>query len=155
MIRDWMEERAGRTLVLTTHYLLEADELCDRVAVIDRGKVLACDTPAALKCRVQRYPLFEITVTPGANGWHDLDRLPGVKRCLVSEGPTAVELKVVLREERAVGSVVQELLAGGSHILSLKKVEPTLEDVFVGLVGRTLNPSESREGTEVPEEIPA
>jgi ABC-2 type transport system ATP-binding protein len=103
---------------------------------------------------VQRYPLFEITVSPGANGWHDLDRLPGVKRCQVSEGPTAVELKVALREETAVGSVVQELLAGGSHILSLKKIEPSLEDVFVGLVGRTLAEAESEEDIEMPEEVP-
>jgi ABC-2 type transport system ATP-binding protein len=153
MVRDWMEERAGRTLVLTTHYLLEADELCDRVAVLDRGKVLACDAPAALKRRVQRYPLFALTVTPGANGWHGLGRLAGVQRCLVREGPTAVELKVALREERAVGAVVQELLGGGSHILSLKKVEPTLEDVFVGLVGRTL--ADSEEDIEVPAEVPA
>jgi ABC-2 type transport system ATP-binding protein len=157
MVRDWMEERAGRTLVLTTHYLMEADDLCDRVAVIDRGKVLACDTPAALKRRVQRYPLFAITVSPGADGWHDLGRLPGVQRCRVSEGPTAVELQVALREERAVGSVVQELLAGGSHILSLKKIEPSLEDVFVGLVGRTLAEAGSGSGEDIarPQEVPA
>src|SRR4029078_2591282 len=51
-IREWMKERPERTLLLTTHYMAEADELCDRVAIIDRGKVLACDTPAALKRRV-------------------------------------------------------------------------------------------------------
>ena len=45
-IREWMKETPERTLLLTTHYMAEADELCDRVAIIDRGKVLACDTPA-------------------------------------------------------------------------------------------------------------
>src|SRR5947208_14563689 len=54
-VREWMQERPERTLVLTTHYMMEADELCDRVAVIHRGRVLACDTPPALKPRLQRY----------------------------------------------------------------------------------------------------
>ncbi|MBV9125310.1 MAG: ABC transporter ATP-binding protein [Planctomycetes bacterium] len=137
-IRGWMAERPGRTLLLTTHYMMEADELCDRIAIIDRGRVLACDTPAALKRRVQRYPIFEMALTSGANGWHDLDRLPGVQQCTFAEGPTSVDLKVTLREEGVVGSVVQEIVNGGSQILSLKKVEPTLEDVFVEMVGHGL-----------------
>jgi ABC-2 type transport system ATP-binding protein len=137
-VRHWMDEDPGRTLILTTHYLMEADDLCDRVAVIDRGRVLACDTPANLKRRVQRYPLFQIAVTHGANGWHELDRLPGVRRFTASEQVNQVDLKVALEEETVVGSVVQEVLNGGSRILSLTKVEPTLEDVFVGLVGHEL-----------------
>jgi ABC-2 type transport system ATP-binding protein len=141
-VRDWMLERPERTLILTTHYLMEADELCGRVAVIDKGRVLACDTPANLKRRVQRYPLFEIAVTPGANGWHGLNQMPGVRRFTVAETPAAIDLKVALEEETVVGGVVQEVLNGGSRILSLKKVEPTLEDVFVGLVGHGLDAEE-------------
>jgi ABC-2 type transport system ATP-binding protein len=144
-VRDWMTERPERTLLLTTHYLAEADELCDRVAVIHRGKVLACDTPAALKRRVQRYPTFEMALTPGGpgcNGWHHLNRLPGVHHCATNEGPVSVDVKVALHEEAAVGAVVQEVLSGGSRILSLKKVEPTLEDVFVDLVGHGIRPTQ-------------
>jgi ABC-2 type transport system ATP-binding protein len=143
-VREWMSERTGRTLVLTTHYMMEADELCDRVAVIDRGKVLACDTPGALKRRLQRYPLFEIALAPcgGTNGWHELSLLPGVHHCASRERPDLVDLKVALDEEAAVGSVVQQVVRGGSRILSLKKVEPTLEDVFVDLVGHALVPEE-------------
>ncbi len=150
-IRNWMADRPGRTLVLTTHYMAEADELCDRIAVIDKGKVLACDTPDALKRRIQRYPIFEMAVTAGSNGWHQLDRLPGVHQCHYAEsamangatngataGATTIDLKVSLKEERAVGDVVQEVIRGGSQILSIKKVEPTLEDVFVELVGHGL-----------------
>src|SRR4029079_7648367 len=51
-IKEWMKERPERTMLLTTHYMAEADELCDRLAIIDKGRVLACDTPAALKRRV-------------------------------------------------------------------------------------------------------
>lgn len=59
-IRGWMAESSDRTLLLTTHYLQEADELCDRIAIVNHGRVLACDTPAALKRRVAEYPRFDI-----------------------------------------------------------------------------------------------
>jgi ABC-2 type transport system ATP-binding protein len=137
-VRDWMSERPGRTLVLTTHYMMEADELCDRIAVIHRGRVLACDTPSALKRRLQRYPTFELALTTSANGWHGLSAVPGVRQCTCAERPTSIDVRVALQEEAVVGSVVQEILSGGSRILSLKKVEPSLEDVFVELVGHGL-----------------
>ena len=137
-LRSWMAEQPDRTLVLTTHYMMEADELCDRVAIVDRGRVLACDTPAALKRRVQEYSTYEMHVSAEANGWHDLEKLPGVHHCSRKETPDAVSLTVALDEERAVGAVVQQIVHGGSHILSLKKIEPTLEDAFIELVGHGL-----------------
>lgn len=143
-VRVWIDERPGRTLVLTTHYMMEADELCDRVAVIDRGKVLACAAPAVLKRQVQRYPLFEIALAPGANGWHGLGGLAGVCDCTAAPGPAAVELKLAVQEEAVVGAVVQKVVASGSRILSLKKVEPTLEDVFVQLVRHGLRTTEEQ-----------
>jgi len=141
-VREWLKERPERTLLLTTHYMAEADELCDRLAIIDKGKVLACDTPAALKRRVQKYPLYELTLAPGANGWADLAKLPGVHQSTATTTPTTVELKVSLYEEPAIGAVVQSLVTAGGHILSLKKVEPTLEDVFIELVGHGLTEGE-------------
>ncbi len=139
-IKEWMKERAERTLLLTTHYMAEADELCDRLAIIDKGKVLACDTPANLKRRVQKYPLYALTLAPGvgSDGWADIGKLPGVHQSTTSTTPTTVELKVSLFEEPVIGSVVQALVTAGVHILSLKKVEPTLEDVFIELVGHGL-----------------
>jgi ABC-2 type transport system ATP-binding protein len=64
-----------------------------------------------------------------------LKQLPGVHQCTSVEKATSVDVKVALEEE---GAVVQEIINGGSQILSLKKVEPTLEDVFVELVGHGL-----------------
>jgi ABC-2 type transport system ATP-binding protein len=135
-----MREKPERTLLLTTHYMAEAEELCDRLAIIDRGKVLACDTPAALKRRVQKYPLYTLSLAPGAGAesWTGLDRLAGVHQSTATTTPTTVELKVSLAEESAIGAVLQSLVSGGGHILSLKKVEPTLEDVFIELVGHGL-----------------
>jgi ABC-2 type transport system ATP-binding protein len=137
-LRQWLAERPGRTLLLTTHYMMEADELCDRLAIIDKGKVLACDTPAALKRRVQQHSIFEIAVDPGRDGWTRLSQLPGVHSCTATPGPQSLSLKVALDEEAVVGTVVQEIVHGGAHIRTLRKVEPTLEDVFIELVGRGL-----------------
>ena len=137
-LRSWMAEQPDRTLVLTTHYMMEADELCDRIAVVDRGHVLACDTPAALKRRVQEFPTYELQVSAELNDWHDLEKLPGVQHCLRKDTPDAISLTVALHEERAIGAVVQQIVQGGSHILSLKKIEPTLEDAFIELVGHGL-----------------
>jgi ABC-2 type transport system ATP-binding protein len=147
-IREWMKERPERTLLLTTHYMAEADELCDRLAIIDRGKVLACDTPANLKRRVQKYPLYELTLAPGAgaDGWAAVGKLPGVHQSTATTTPTTVELKVSLLDESAIGNVVQSLVTAGSRILSMKKVEPTLEDVFIELVGHGLSEESAEKG---------
>ena len=140
-IRSWMKQDPTRTLLLTTHYMAEADELCDRVAIIDRGQVLACDTPGNLKKQVQRYPIFELSLSPGSGGWSDVGKLPGVHQCTTTTTPTTVELKVSLETESAIGAVVQAIAAGGTTIISLKKVEPTLETVFIELVGHGLSES--------------
>jgi ABC-2 type transport system ATP-binding protein len=144
-VRQWLAERGGRTLLLTTHYMMEADELCDRVAIIDKGRVLACDTPANLKRRVQQYPLFEIGIAPGNDGAMNLDQIAGVHQATETPGPTAVELKLSLYEEAVIGAVVQRIVESGSRVLSLKKVEPALEDVFIELVGHGIEADENPE----------
>jgi ABC-2 type transport system ATP-binding protein len=145
-VRGWMDEDSRRTMVLTTHYLAEAEELCDRIAIVHRGKVLACDSPARLKQRVQRYPVFELSLAAAGDAWHTLESVSGVKRCTANEAPTSIDLKITLEEESAVGAVVQHVIADGGRILALKKVEPSLEDVFATLIA----PAAS-----VPREVPA
>ena len=138
-VKEWIAEREGRTLLLTTHYMAEADELCDRLAIIDKGKVLACDTPANLKRKVQQYPIFELLLAPADVNSLDLGRVSGVHQATRTESPTNVAWKVALREEAAIGNVVQAVTQGGDRILSLTKSEPTLEDVFIELVGHKLS----------------
>jgi ABC-2 type transport system ATP-binding protein len=145
-VREWMRQDPARTLLLTTHYMAEADELCDRLAIIDQGRVLACDTPGNLKKRVQQFPIFELSLAPGSGGWADLGKLPGVHQSTTVEGPETVGVKVALAEESAIGAVVQTLATSGAHILSLKKVEPTLEDVFIELVGHGLSVADEANG---------
>ena len=141
-VKTWMKQRQDRTLLLTTHYMAEADDLCDRLAIIDKGRVLACDTPANLKRRVQEHPIFEASLAPAADG-HDriaeiLTTVRGVRSATRAETQAGVDVKVSMTEDAVVGGVVQKLVESGARILSLRKVEPTLEDVFIALVGRAL-----------------
>ncbi len=82
-IREWLDAHPDRTVLLTTHYMVEADELCDRVAIISQGRVLACDSPEALKRRLQREALFDIEITaPNGLTAAALEALPAsAKRC--------------------------------------------------------------------------
>ena len=100
LIREWLDEDKSRTLLLTTHYMVEADELCDRVAIINQGRVLACDTPAALKQRLQKDAIFEIDTSP-LNGLTvtKLEDLPGVRKVTCQEADGSATLNFILEEE--------------------------------------------------------
>ena len=80
--------------------------------------------------------MFALSLTPGRP--LDLHGTPGVHKVTATETPTTVEVKVALDHESAIGAVVQAVVASGAKILNLTKVEPTLEDVFLELVGRRL-----------------
>ncbi|MEW6045529.1 MAG: ATP-binding cassette domain-containing protein [Bacillota bacterium] len=155
-VREWVGERPGRTVLLTTHYMLEADELCDRVAVIDHGRIVACDAPAALKRMLGGDVMLRLRTTPpvrvaaggglaAPDGRHPIEELlgrhPAVRRVAarVRASDATVELMMQLSDDSGVGSVLAALEAAGSRVLELHKPEPTLEDVFLMLVGRRLD----------------
>jgi ABC-2 type transport system ATP-binding protein len=149
LIVDWQRAVAGRTILLTTHYMAEADELCERVAIVDHGRILAIGTPAELKRRVQRESIFRIELDRLDGGAGALARLQGVvSASAAADADGAAERQVVvmnlvLEDDGALGQVVGALAATGSQILGLRKSEPTLEDVFVELVGRGFEESEA------------
>jgi ABC-2 type transport system ATP-binding protein len=144
LIVVWKAAVPGRTILLTTHYMAEADELCERIAIVDRGRILAIGSPAELKRLVQRESIFRLELDRLAGGAAALARLPGVVSAVAaSDGlgePKAerqtVEINLVLREDAALGGVVAALSDLGARIVGLRKSEPSLEDVFVELVGR-------------------
>jgi ABC-2 type transport system ATP-binding protein len=146
IVREWLAERPERTMLLTTHYMAEADELCDRVAIINHGQVLACDTPENLKRRLQRDPLFEILTSP-LNGLPltALERLDGVRKVMHRAFDGGGELKFMLKEESALAGVINTLTGANVKIQNLSKHEPTLEDVFVDLVGASMEAVETSE----------
>ncbi|TMG25640.1 MAG: ABC transporter ATP-binding protein [Chloroflexi bacterium] len=144
LVLEWKAAVQGRTVLLTTHYMAEADELCERIAIVDHGRILAIGSPTELKHRVQAESIFRLELDRLDSGAGAVARLPGVVSATTASGDgegagderQTVELNIVLRDDGALGEVVSALGGLGSHILGLRKSEPTLEDVFVELVGR-------------------
>ena len=149
LIRNWLDQDKTRTLLLTTHYMVEADELCDRVAIINHGRVLAFDTPSSLKQSLQREPLFEIKVS-SMNGLNvsTLEYLPGVRKATTQSVDGLTALNFSLQEEAALAGVINRLTESNIKIMRLDKHEPTLEDVFVNLVGRSMDEIETEESND-------
>ncbi len=136
LIRGWLDANKSRTLLLTTHYMVEAEELCDRVAIINKGKVLACDTPANLKRKLQRDAIFEVETSP-LNGLtpQSLQDQPEVRKAASTQIEGGAKLELILAEESALASVINILTQKDIKVMRLTKREPTLEDVFMDLVG--------------------
>jgi ABC-2 type transport system ATP-binding protein len=138
-VRRWLDEDQSRSVLLTTHYMVEADELCDRVAIINGGRLLACDTPSALKRRLQKDPIFHLETTPlDVREEAAFAALPGVRQVTHRAGDGRSTLELRLAQEQAIGGVIAALTTRQMGILTLTKREPTLEDVFVDLVGRSM-----------------
>jgi ABC-2 type transport system ATP-binding protein len=158
LVLAWKAAVPGRTVLLTTHYMAEADELCDRIAIVDHGRILALGSPAELKRRVQRESVFRLELDRLDGGTGALRRLPGVlSAATAAAGQTegeerqTVVVNLTLTDDAALGEVVGALGGIGSHIVALRKSEPSLEDVFVELVGRGFDEEASEgEGAEPP-----
>jgi ABC-2 type transport system ATP-binding protein len=151
LIRSWLGQDPARTLLLTTHYMMEADELCDRVAIINMGRVLACDTPSALKQQLQKDAMFEIGL--GDFEGRDvavIEELPGVDKVVWRRERDANSLDLMLHEEAALANVINVLTGWGARIDRLDKHRPTLEDVFVSLVGRSMDEVEREDADGAP-----
>lgn len=149
-IRSWVDEDHARTVLLTTHYMVEADELCDRVAIINQGRVLACDSPANLKRNLQQEAIFRLEVSP-FNGSLSSDRfavLPGVCNVVHQTKDGFDLLDLILDEEQALTGVVDTLNNANIRLINLQKNEPSLEDVFVKLVGQSMEEVEQKGGSD-------
>jgi ABC-2 type transport system ATP-binding protein len=128
---------AGQTILLTTHYMEEADQLCNRVAIMDHGKILALDTPGGLKRSVGADTIVTVKTSgdPASLAEHLLSVVDGVRRTRLIEG--GVELHVT-GAERIVPRVVNAAESGGFDLVDLAVAEPTLETVFINLTGKEL-----------------
>jgi ABC-2 type transport system ATP-binding protein len=125
------------TVLLTTHYLQEADELCNRIAIIDRGTILLEDTPAMIKRRVgsgHRY-LVKVHGNPNGTTLASLRDLPEVDNVAAGQSDDGfTEFTIAAVEEKAVlDGAVRVLQHHGVRIESIQSVEPTLEDAFLAL----------------------
>jgi ABC-2 type transport system ATP-binding protein len=129
--------RAGQTILLTTHYMEEADRLCDRVAIMDHGKLLALDTPAALKQSIGADTVVTVKATGDVAALAEaLERdVNGVTRTRILDG--GVQLHVQ-GNDRLVPRVVAAAERGGFDLIDLSISEPSLETVFINLTGKEL-----------------
>jgi ABC-2 type transport system ATP-binding protein len=136
-LRKWVKEQPGKTMLLTTHYMMEADELCDRVAIIDKGKILACDTPINLKRMLRRSSTFDVetTIFPGME---DLGKLKGLEGFQIRQVGDKALTRYVVEDEAVIADIISTIQSRGGKLIALGKSEPTLEDVFIHLVGRGL-----------------
>ena len=128
---------AGRTILLTTHYMDEAERLCDRVAIMDHGKVIALGTPRELIASVCAEHLVEFSA--GSSG-HPLDTAPlaaieGIREIRQEDGVVRMQ---VTELHRAVPALLAELTRQAVPLTELRTHSATLEDVFVTLTGRRL-----------------
>ena len=133
--------KTGRTVMLTTHYMDEAERLCDRVAVVDHGRVIALGTPKELIAQLGGENVIEFTLAEGSPGADEmaLARLPAVRA--VSREAGAYRL-AVQQPHVALPALLANLQASGLPLANLTTRHATLEDVFVSLTGRHLQEEE-------------
>jgi len=140
--------KEGKTIVLTTHMMDEAEELCDRVAIMDRGKIIALGTPRQLIKKVKMENT--ITVVPDKISpklTEAVQKVSGVKNSYraYDETEKIETLKVITdRAEDILPDVVSATLSVGTKILSIELSRATLEDVFILLTGRSLREEEEQ-----------
>jgi ABC-2 type transport system ATP-binding protein len=127
----------GKTILLTTHYMFEADELCERIGVMTRGRIVACGTPAELKRLLADRTVVEIEAYGATDGMIDrLRAISGVASVAVeSREQTQVILVQSSRGSELVQRLVREL--DGARVGKIFAREPTLEDAYVALVSRS------------------
>jgi ABC-2 type transport system ATP-binding protein len=128
--------KRGRTIVMTTHYMDEADRLCDRLAIIDQGKLLALDTPRALRNKAPGGTLIELVL--------DGDAVPAAEIAETIDGVSRVEAQDgILRAHSSRGgqilpALIEAAETAGRTVTDIHLLQPSLETLFVSLTGRKL-----------------
>ncbi|HHF56172.1 MAG TPA: ATP-binding cassette domain-containing protein [Thermoplasmatales archaeon] len=134
-IWDFIKEinNEGTTIFLTTHYMEEADYLCDRVAIMDNGKIIALDTPAKLKSMMEREKILRIEMDYDEGVIEAIKNVDGVKQISDEDGI----IKIIVEDRKGLLlDIIRNI--SDRNIKSIATVEPTLEDVFITLTGKRL-----------------
>jgi len=127
---------AGRSILLTTHYMEEAERLCDRVAIVDHGKRIALGTPRELVADLKAEHVLEFAVTDGVNvDEGPLRKIEGVCSASRQDGTYRLQVEQL---HLAMPALLGELRRQGAQLAELRTHSATLEDVFVSLTGRYL-----------------
>lgn len=135
-------KQEGHTILLTTHYMEEADQLSDRIGIIDTGKVIALDTPAGLKRHIEQKEVIKLEVT----GWHTeigdkIKSISGIENLMSRQQGEADlwEINMQAHNSRtAIPRIVEYISGNGTRLINMNIVKPSLEDVFINLTGKAL-----------------
>ncbi|NUQ84835.1 MAG: ATP-binding cassette domain-containing protein [Anaerolineales bacterium] len=135
-------KQEGHTILLTTHYMEEADQLSDRIGIIDAGKVIALDTPEGLKRRINQKEIVRLEVS----GWQEhigekLRSLSEVENLVVRRQAEADLWEVNMQATNSrtlLPKIVENIGQNGTRLVNMNIVKPSLEDVFIHLTGKAL-----------------
>lgn len=133
-IKNLKEE--GKTVLLTTHYMEEADILCDRIAIIDHGRIIARGTPNELKKMLDKNIIIDITLNPEFAGDHikrDLSNISGVNYVEMKSN----RIRIGVDDDAIVEHVLKSMITK-TKISEINIIRPTLDDVFLHLTGREI-----------------
>jgi ABC-2 type transport system ATP-binding protein len=140
LVREIIRElnKEGRTVLLTTHQIDEADRLVDRVGIIDRGKLIALDTPEQLKNNIQSMRALEIRILNEVDQqrWIPLiSKTEGVDKVVLAEGKIRILSKDL---PQTIPTIVSLVAKQGGKIENISVAQPTLEDAFINLTGKSI-----------------
>ncbi len=135
-------KQEGHTILLTTHYMEEADQLSDRIGIIDMGKIIALDTPEGLKHRIDQKEFIRLEVS----GWQGyiaekLLALQEVENLVARRQPEADMWEVSMQATNSrvvLPKLVESISQNGTRLVNMNIVKPTLEDVFIHITGKAL-----------------
>jgi ABC-2 type transport system ATP-binding protein len=141
-IRKNLSEEAGKTVLYTTHYVEEASQICNRIGILNKGKLVACDTPDAIKGIVKKGEVVEIRVMSITDAQVETIRTIEGLIDITSEVEDSVlgqrRLRLHLQNIDSLSMVLDFFLKEKIRLINLRHEEPTLEDAFVELTGRGL-----------------
>jgi ABC-2 type transport system ATP-binding protein len=134
------------TLFMTTHYLDEADSLCDRIALIDHGKILTIGSPGELKESIGG-DIIEVQVQDGIT---DLSAtIRGIPNVVDVRTGSDYRIKTLLGEETAPG-VMEALRLAGAKVTKISIAKPSLDQVYLEYTGRSIREEHAESGSQVP-----
>jgi ABC-2 type transport system ATP-binding protein len=144
LLREKLVVGEGKTILMSTHNLLEAQEMCDRIAILDRGKITALDTPDNIRYKMVEESHFKVGVNPVeytaelTSMVDSLEKVTGVIGVTPDVDPARGLLGLSFRVEKEMdlSPLLEVLMAEGLGLKSLNTTEPTLEDAFIAMTGR-------------------
>jgi len=135
LIKDWVKEDGGRTVILTSHYMAEVEELCDRVAILSNGRVLAVGTPEELRNLVMHKAVVLVDVKiPGNSGGELLSFLSNFY-VSYDRAMDIHRVRAVLDDWSEAAELVEKITSLGGKVMAVTKAVPSFEDVYIRLVG--------------------